>query len=137
MRILVHFHTANKKTDLIAFVDSGAIENFVSQGFIDEHKLGTRRLLISEKIINADGSRNRGGDITKYTDLEVLTGDVVMTLRFYVADFDKDQLVLGYPWLATNPIIDWTKGTVGATVTLRTSGAAAKAPEKAAIVAGC
>ena len=35
MRISVSFHTALKMADLLAFLDSGATECFVSQRFID------------------------------------------------------------------------------------------------------
>ena len=42
MRIPVSFHTALKTAKLLAFLDSGATECFVSQCFIDTHKLGTR-----------------------------------------------------------------------------------------------
>ena len=123
--------------NLIAFIDSGATENFVSQRFVDEHKLGTQWLSIPRTIINVDRMKNKGGSITKYTDLKVMTGEVTKTLRFYIVDFNKDQLVLGYPWLVTNPVIDWMKGTVDAAVTLQVSGAAAKAPGKAAVIGGC
>ena len=41
MRIPVSFHTALKTAKLSAFLDSGATECFVSQHFIDTHKLGT------------------------------------------------------------------------------------------------
>ena len=44
MRLLVHFYTALKKAELIAFVDTGATENFISQAFIEEHRLGTKPL---------------------------------------------------------------------------------------------
>ena len=40
MRIPVSFHTALKTAELSAFLDSGATECFVSQRFIDRHKLG-------------------------------------------------------------------------------------------------
>ena len=41
MRIPVSFHTALKTAELPAFLDSGATKCFVSQQFIDTHKLGT------------------------------------------------------------------------------------------------
>ena len=74
MRIPVSFHTALKTAELSAFLDSGATECFVSQRFIDTHKLGTRLLTIPRKLQNADGSPNAGGGLTHFTELEVLTG---------------------------------------------------------------
>jgi hypothetical protein len=75
MRIPVSFHTALKTAELSAFLDSGATECFVSQRFIDTHKLGTRLLTVPQKLQNADGSPNAGGGLTHFTELEVFTGD--------------------------------------------------------------
>ena len=77
MRIPVSFHTALKMAKLSAFLDSGATECFVSQRFIDTHKLGTRLLNTPQKLQNADGSPNAGGGLTHFTELEVFTGDTV------------------------------------------------------------
>jgi hypothetical protein len=78
LRIPVSFHTALKTAEFLAFLDSGATECFVSQRFIDTHKLGTRLLTVPRKLQNADGSPNAGGGLTHFTELEVLTG--VMTV---------------------------------------------------------
>ena len=40
MRIPIALHTAQKKANDIAFLDCGATECFISQRFIDQHKLG-------------------------------------------------------------------------------------------------
>ena len=125
--MVVHYQTATQDKELLAFIDSGATENFISKKFCEEHNLGTRRLKVPRTIINADGTKNKGGSIEAYSDLEVTTGKDTRVLQFFVADFDKDNLVLGYPWLASNPVIDWTKG-VASSIIIRTSGAAKKAP---------
>ena len=44
LRIPLTYHTAMKSTPMTAFIDCGATECFVSQEFIDEHKLGTCKL---------------------------------------------------------------------------------------------
>ena len=77
LRIPVSFHTALKTAELHAFLDSGATECFVSQRFIDKHKLGTRLLTIPRKLQNADGFPNAGGGLTHFTELEVLTGEMM------------------------------------------------------------
>ena len=76
MRIPVSFHTALKMAELLAFLDSGATECFVSQRFIDKHKLGTHLMTIPQKLQNTDGSPNAGGGFTHFTELEVFTGDI-------------------------------------------------------------
>ena len=46
MQIPVSFHTTLKMAELLTFLDSGATECFISQRFIDKHKLGTRLMTI-------------------------------------------------------------------------------------------
>ena len=124
MRIPVSFHTALKTAELSVFLDSGATECFVSQRFIDKHKLGTRLLTIPQKLQNADRSPNAGGGLTHFTELEVFTGDDPHKLQFYIADMGPDDLVLGYPWFAaTNVQPNWTEGTLPTSVTICTRGA--------------
>src|ERR1700679_1490163 len=83
MRIPVSFHTALKTADALAFLDSGATECFISQQFIDRHKLGVKLMKEPRKLQNADGSPNTGGGLTHYTELEVVTGDAAHLLQFY------------------------------------------------------
>ena len=40
MRIPITLHTTQKKANDIAFLDCGATECFISQRFINQHKLG-------------------------------------------------------------------------------------------------
>ena len=115
--------------ELLAFLDSGATKCFVSQRFIDTYKLGTRLMTIPQKLQNADSSPNTGGGLTHFTKLEVFTGDTPHVLRFYIADMGPDDLVLGYPWFAaTNAQPNWATGTLPASVTIRTKGAASGKP---------
>ena len=137
MRIPVSFHTALKTAELPAFLDSGATECFISQRFIDKHKLRMRLLTIPRKLQNADGSPNAGGGLTHFTELEVLTGDTAHVLRFYITDMGPDDLVLGYPWFAaTNVQPDWATGTLPESVMIRTKGAASGKPMRSIKVAG-
>ena len=104
----MHFYTTLKKVELIAFVDTGATENFISQAFVEEHRIGTKPLWRPKLLHNADGTPNKGGIVDRFADLEVATGDSIHTLRFYIADMGKDQMVLGYPWfIASNPQPNW------------------------------
>ena len=137
MRIPITLHTAQKKADDIAFLDCGATECFISQRFIDQHKLGVHLMENPRKLQNADGSPNAGGGLKYYTKLEVVTGEIPHLLRFYVADMGPDDLVLGYPWFAaTNAHPDWTTGTLPASVIIRTKGVASGKPKRSVRVAG-
>ena len=66
-----------------------------------------------------------------------ITGDTPHVLRFYITDMGLDDLMLGYPWFAaTNAQPDWTTGTLPASITIRTKGAASGKPMCSLRVAG-
>ena len=100
MRIPITLHTAQKKANDIAFLDCGATECFISQRFINQHKLGVHLMENPRGLQNADGSPNTGGGLKYYTELEVITGEAPHLLCFYIADMGPDDLILGYPWFA-------------------------------------
>ena len=66
--------------DLITFIDSGTTKCFVSKRFVEENRLGTKMLMIPKLLTNADGTNNKAGRITHYTELEVSTGGEEHTL---------------------------------------------------------
>ena len=96
MRIPVTLQTTQKKVPVEAFLDCGANECFISQRFIDEHRLGVRYMKTPHKIENANGSPNAGGNLRYYIDLTVTTGTQSHPLQFYITDIGPDNLVLGY-----------------------------------------
>ena len=121
MRVPVTLQTTQKKVAVEAFLDCGATECFVSQRFIDEHRLGVRYMKTPRKITNADGSPNAGGNLRYYTDFTVTTGTQSHPLQFYITDIGPDDLVLGYPWFeVTNITPDWKTGTIPDPVTIHT-----------------
>ena len=137
MRIPVSFHTALKMAELLAFLDSGATECFISQRFIDTHKLGMCLMTVPRKLQNADGSPNAGGGLTHFTKLEVFTGETPHVLHFYIANMGPDDLVLRYPWFAaTNAQPNWTTVTFPASVAICMKGAASGKPMRSVRMAG-
>ena len=121
MRIPITLHTTQKKADHIAFLNCGATECFISQRYIDEHRLGVHLMENPQKLQNADRSPNVGGGLKHFTELKVVTGETPHLLRFYITNMGPDDLVLGYPWfVATNAHPDWTMGTLPASVIIRT-----------------
>jgi hypothetical protein len=97
LRVPVTLHTAQKKVKHLAFLDCGATECFISQHFVNEHKLGVHLMKNPQKLQNANSSPNARGGLTHYTELEVLTGDKASLLPFYIAN-----IVFGYPWFITS-----------------------------------
>ena len=136
MRVPVTLQTTHKEVPVEAFFDCGANECFVSQRFIDEHRLGVRYMKTPRKIENADGSPNAGGSLHYYTDFTVTTGTQSHPLRFYITDTGPDNLVLGYPWFkATNITPDWRNGTIPDAITIRTLRPASGKPRRTARIA--
>ena len=97
MHIPITLHTTQKTANHLAFLDCGATECFISQHFINQHKLGVKLLENLLKLQNANSSPNREGGLTHYTELEVLTSVEAHLLRFHIADMGDDDLILDYP----------------------------------------
>ena len=50
----------------------------------------------------------------EYVDLSVQTGKKQAKMRFLITDLGHEDLILGYPWLATfEPGFSWADGTIG------------------------
>ena len=76
-------------------------------------KLGTQKLPQACKIWNIDGSLNKGGLLTDYINLEVQTKNERKIMCFLVTDLGGEDIILGYPWLATfEPPITWGTATI-------------------------
>ena len=87
--------------DIQALVDSGATNNFITPAFAKRMGLGLVPLDKPRKIWNIDNTENKAGSITHFTDLDVQTKGIHRPLRFLVTDIGNENIVLGYPWLAT------------------------------------
>ena len=113
MKIPVSFRTAYARADKSILVDSGATDNFIHPRFIRRLALGTQKLERPRKIWNIDGTNNKAGRIAEYVDLSVQTGNKQNKMRFLVTDLGHEDLILGYPWLATfEPRFSWADGTI-------------------------
>ena len=113
MKIPVSFRKAYARANKQILVDSGATDNFVHPQLIRRLALGTQKLERPRKIWNIDGTNNKAGRITEYVDLSVQTGKKQNKMRFLVTDLGHEDLILGYPWLATfKPKFSWADGTI-------------------------
>src|SRR6202453_187235 len=113
MRVPVSIRTNCFMADKQALVDSGATNNFMSPAFARKMGLGMKKLDNPRKIFNIDDTENKSGRITHYLDLDVLTKGVSQEMRFLVADLGREELLLGYPWLATfEPSLHWRTATI-------------------------
>jgi hypothetical protein len=113
MRIPVSIRTRYFMADKKALVDSGAMDNFMHPNFTKRMGLGMKALPKPKKIFNIDNTTNKSGMITHYLDLNVVTKGIHKEMRFLVTDIGQEEVLLGYPWLATfEPKFDWRSATM-------------------------
>ena len=110
MTIKAYVHAASKRAEIETLLDSGATENFISEDLAYQLRLPITRLHQPRPLFNIDGTKNRKGDITRYTDLQIQTGEKRRRMRFFLTDLGHQRLILGYPWFAAmQPQIDWAR----------------------------
>jgi hypothetical protein len=99
--------------DKQALVDLGATDNFMHPNFTKRMGLGMRMLPNPKKIFNIDNTTNKSGMITHYLDLNVVTKGIHKEMCFLITDIGREEILLGYPWLATfKPRFDWRSATM-------------------------
>jgi hypothetical protein len=113
MKVPISFRTLHAMADKNILVDSGATDNFIHPKLLKRLGLGAQALDRPRKIWNIDGTTNRAGQLTSFVDLEVRTGSKEEKMRFLVTDLGNEDLILGYPWLATfEPQFNWRNSVV-------------------------
>jgi hypothetical protein len=113
MRVPVSIRTSYFMADKKALVDSGATDNFMHPAFAKRMGLGLQKLPNPKKIYNIDNTSNRSGMITHYLDLNVHTRGSHKEMRFLVTDIGHEEILLGYPWLATfEPKFNWRSAVI-------------------------
>ncbi|SJL17084.1 uncharacterized protein ARMOST_20626 [Armillaria ostoyae] len=94
-------------------VDSGCTSSAINRAFVQKHHLDTVKTAIPIIVYNADGSRNKGGDITEYVEVRLTIGNHEERIDLAVTDLGAKDLYLGHDWLKRhNPVINWETGTV-------------------------
>ena len=105
-------------------MDSGATHNFIDTRMVQRLGIGTKKLETLREVTNVDGTKNQGGNIYRYTNLEFSYQGKTETFECYVTNLGKDQIILGLPWFQTfEPNINWKEGELKGTVTARMSSA--------------
>ena len=94
-------------------IDSGAMDNFISERLLKRMKIGKLILQKLWTIWNIDGTHNKAGTIKYFVDLQVQVGLKIEEMKFLVTDLGEDEIVLGYAWLAAfQPKINWKEATI-------------------------
>ena len=109
LRIPVQLRTRYYEADnQKALVDSGATDCFIHPRLAERMKVGAQAFEKPKKIFNIDNTENKSGSITHFIDLKVQTKGIVKDMRFLIADIGTENILLGYPWLATfEPGFKW------------------------------
>jgi hypothetical protein len=106
MTIKAYIHTASKRAEIETLLDSGATENFISEDLAYRMRIPIIRLQKPRPLFNIDGTKNRKGDITRYTDLKVQTGSKDRTMRFFLTDLGKPTINPGLSLVRSNATTD-------------------------------
>jgi hypothetical protein len=113
MHIPVSIRTSYFMADKQALVDSGTTDNFMHPNFAKRMGLGMKALPNPKKIFNIDNTTNKSGMITHYLNLNVVTKGIHKEMCFLITDIGREEILLGYPWLATfEPKFDWRSATM-------------------------
>jgi hypothetical protein len=113
MHVPVSIRTSYFMADRKALVDSGATDNFMHPTFAKKMGLGLQELPNPKKIFNIDNTTNKSGMITHFLDLNVRTNGINKEMRFLVTDIGHEEVLLGYPWLATfEPKFNWRSAVI-------------------------
>ncbi len=102
--------------DIKGLVDSEATDCFMSPAIVKRMGLGKQLLEKPQKIWNIDNTKNKDGLITHYVTLKVQTHGVHRDMRSLITNIGHEDVVLGYPWLATyEPKFSWKYATIDET----------------------
>ena len=75
--------------------------------------IGLQTLDKPKNIFNIDNTANQARQITHYTTLSVTTGGTTQEMHFLITDIGREDVLLGYPWLAAyEPHFSWKHGTI-------------------------
>jgi len=113
MHLPIRISCDGKIVETKALIDSGAGGTFMDQNFARKHRLPLEKLEDPLIVFNVDGTQNKKGTITHFTELDVNFGTRTRKTRFLISGLGKQQLIFGFPWLEReNPTIDWKRGSL-------------------------
>jgi len=113
MMLCIYLHSKSKRAKMIALLDSGVTENFMSLDYAKHLHLPIKTLKEPRQLFNVDGTPNQAGDLKYYTDLATRTGNQSRTLQYFLSNLRDNKVILGYPWFtAAQPKIDWAQGWI-------------------------
>ncbi|SJL17387.1 uncharacterized protein ARMOST_20937 [Armillaria ostoyae] len=91
----------------------GCTSSAINHAFVKKHELNTVKTAIPIIVYNADGTRNKAGDITEFVEFRMTIRNHSERIDFTVTDLGSKDLYLGHDWLKHhNPVINWNMGSI-------------------------
>ena len=113
MHVPVSIRTCYFMADKKALVDSGATDNFIHPNFAKRMGVKLQELEKPKHIYNIDNTSNKAGSITHSLKLKIITKGIEKAMCFLVTDIGNEDILLGYPWLATfEPKFKWKEAII-------------------------
>ena len=113
MTVRFYTHSAKKRAEGIALIDSGTTENFMNLNYAQWLGLPIKCLEKPRRLFNVDGTENKAGKLQFYTGISLQTGTKRTNHRFFLSDLGEVKVIFGYPWFADmQPKIDWSRGWI-------------------------
>ena len=113
LRIPTLLKSLHSTTERQVLVDSGATDNFIRDKLLKRLKIGKLQLKNLRTVWNIESTHNKSGTIQECVNLFVQVGDRRYEMRFLIRDLGEDEIILGYPWLATFQLcINWKNTTL-------------------------
>jgi len=90
-----------------ALLDSRVMGLFMNKEFVEKNGFRMEKLERPVKVMNVDGTHNKGGDITHEVMCNIYYKGHRERARFDVCNLGRTEVILGMPWLAAhNPEIN-------------------------------
>ncbi|SJL05728.1 uncharacterized protein ARMOST_09064 [Armillaria ostoyae] len=96
-----------------ALLDSGCTRSSIHRDTVKKYGIPVQKTASPIPVYNADGSRNKAGEITTYAELRLKIGGHSERIDLAVTDLGSKEIFLGHDWLVRhNPSINWATGNV-------------------------
>ena len=109
--------TSRIDTQTKALIDSGAEGEFINQN--DAWLIRTNNIWLNIwlkeliPVLNVDGTWNKWGTITHYTELNMTISNCIWKQCFYITRLGKQKIIFGFTWFNKwNPDINWQTGKI-------------------------
>lgn len=116
--VTIQIKWRQSSTSTEAFIDSGAVENFMDIQWAKEHNIPLLKLETPRQIAALDGRPLGSGSIQSITEplsVTIAFRDHSEEIQFFLTDSPSYPVVLGHTWLAKHkPLVNW--GGTGETI---------------------